>query len=260
MKWQALARQILERSLSGGLLSSVKVERIREAIVTSDGINTYRLMRDAHPADRTWNKVWSGAQRYGWYGPVVTTSSLRLAALTFADDAIRETTRHLLNCLAQGTLSSLETELLRNSLAWAGIACPADLRPGMLSKSALALLRRLNLDCRECPIIERWHWAGTMGVGYLSDGGRVYASRELVWAVALETRLNHQGRLPPDIVTFLAGVRPEHRHLPMEPERLGSAVDVLIRMGLAQLEVDGLRLAIDAGEFPRLAARLWSGR
>lgn len=206
-----------------------------------------------------WNKFWTGRVLNGWYGRVVTVEPLRLAALEIeADEPLAAEIRDCLMKQWRGE-SAAFSPAADCRLRALGLS----FGEGRLSAAATALLQRLNLDCREWPIAQRWRWSERAGVALLSDGGREQIKPELAWARAIEEALSKEGALPDDLAAVLCNVEPEADLLllPTDPaNRLTPAAEALVArlefFGLARRWTGGVKLRMPIGSSPGILIAL----
>jgi len=218
--------------------------------------------------------MWQGNSLYGWWGRIVTIEPLRLTTLEIVNDddddsdgdadgdgdekEVIYSIRRLLQFLYNGRsdvhiVNCVDRVHIRPLLEFA-VQPTAPLAP-----AGLNLLRRLNLDRRECPHIERWHWSGASGIAYLSDGGRLQITRELAWTRALEAAMDETGSLPKELLQTIYSQNNNELDI-VFPQTASAAFRKmsakLAFFGLVQIIKDGLRLVVPVSDNIKRIANL----
>ncbi len=254
MKWQTVARCIIDRLSQANNFSPSERDYAQELWLCNDAERLFSWLRGKAIENENifgWNKIWSGGNLYSWWGRVVTIEPLRLVALELSagdDDLIRNILQSVYNGQAIGFYEQVR-ELAEFSVE---LTAP-------LSAEGLSLLQRLNLDCRERPFIERWHWAGDNGMAYLSDGGRLQITQTLAWTRALETIIDEKGFIDEDIIQTII----MHQNNSLDiivpstqvylVEKLGEKLSFF---GIGRAFIDGLRLAVPLNDSVRRVVKL----
>ena len=263
MKWKPTASTVINGLHSSNLIDHSQSETLRSLINDGDAVQAFKLAHSimVDTGWRVgWNRIFREGSIIGWYGRIITTQSIRSAAVeieTIAD--IWETCRKFLNSLwlQDSAESGDEFESSLGYLMEFGV----NLLGNRLDSAGLELLQRLNADQREKPLIERWHWQGSAGMAQLSDGGRFQVRRELVWARAIEAGIDSAGRLDWQLRTILEAVSPNQSFITLPQGEIGkpvsSFIDRLEMYRLGKRELDGILLAVHAGDFPSVALEIW---
>jgi len=256
LKRQIAAREILKRLVSHELLPSKAAAEIRAIVDLDDSSQAFQLCRKwIEPTPVGWNKFWEGGTLYGWFGDFVSAEPLRLVALEITSDSISadEIRRDLFERWEgkdPGPLSHQATRILAE--------LAVTVAKGKLAKTDLNLLRRLNLDQRDQPFIERWRWSGGSGYATLSDEGRFQIKPALVWSRGIEAALDEGGQIPLNVAEALLAADPEADFLAL-PHCAASEkfIERLIFFGSGKRWVGGVSLASPLGTIPRELARLF---
>jgi len=263
-RWKRIAEQVIRRRINSGIVNEGPARESLELVAGGDAVGAFRLLWKIHrtagrPAG--WNKVWTPGGITGWYGPTVTHQPLRAAASEVeADPAFcNELRAYLMACwgVESPELAAEPSPPARNLLR------ELDIEPGSagLSGEGLQFLRRLNLDRRELPLIERWRWATSAGLAILSDGARTVGGRDTVWARAIDAELTAAGGLSEPLKEYLRRAEPGavELFLPNAPPARGPSTfwGRMEFYGYGRLVGDRLVLSVPAGKFPALALKLW---
>jgi hypothetical protein len=233
-------------------------------------MEAFLAARDCQNGDRCypgWNKFWAGGILHGWWGDFVTEMPIRLAALEIAAD------RGLKDVLVSGLTDLYQISITQNEAnssatsvtdrrdcftSFAKTHLVGRFAPGggsKISPAGLALLRRLNLDTRDQPVIERWRWSASAGVAYLSDGGRCTVKPEAVWAAAVECSMDDGGRLPDNILEMLARTDQTTELLELDDSAPAKAMrSALSFYGLGRNWIGGIKLTLSPCDWLRKLA------
>jgi len=272
LKYRPIAIEVINRLRSLKYLSSKLYEFLLEATQNGEPFKAFEILHSRMvEAGWTvgWNKVLRNGSIYSWYANQVTVYPLRLAVMEIeSDDDIYESCRQSLlnlnNIIHAGTDSSrFKIKGIQQTDPYA-ISLGVSPLYDYIDKFGIAVLHRLNLDMRDRPIIERWHWTGGVSSIVLSDGGRYQISRDTIWARAIETGIGANGRLDSVMKDFIGGIFPDTKELRLPPEMINSTgkclarfIERLVVYRVARLEVDMVVFIVEPGKFPELAIKLW---
>ena len=261
MKRQTAAKTVIARLRSREQLTAESAgDFLLQIGSRSDLVEVFRKVQDLVPGSRQdlgWNKFWRDGALWSWFGNTVVSLPLRAAALELEqNESIWSGCRSLLTDLGDGkeTHESGGDPICRSKLMGLGL----DLNPGR-DPDAESLLHRLNLDTREQPLIERWHWSKTTGLATLTDGGRFQIQRDVVLSRALDAGAAANTR---DRIAFLGWVgefEPESKVITIPAgsgSNIAAAADMLEFYGFGLRLGDRVELAAPVGGFPRLWQRL----
>jgi hypothetical protein len=248
LKWQAAAQEVLSRHYYRSLLTYEIAEQARHLVLLNKGYEAFHLAGEKLTTPG-WNKFWKGQELVGWFGEIATIEPLRLIALEIESESLYAGWANK----SEGALSEAIVRLLSEFIV-------PPVAYGV-SDSRLALLRRINLDRRESPIIERWRWSSGAGTAFLSDGGRIQIKPALVWARAIEAILDEDGRLVTSLGKSLIEADPAQDFLALGDARndplLSSLVDHLSFFGFGKYWEGGVKLNFPLGAIPGQIARLF---
>jgi len=250
MRYQVAAGEVVRRLVTRNLLQPKQAAEVRALVEADEAGQAFRACRAAlTKVPFGWNKFWEGTTLYGWYGETVSAEPLRLAALEVeADVQTADEVRRYLTERYEGKNPEQPTDGTARLLGELGITLSA----WKLGSADLNLLRKLNLDQREQPFIERWRWSGGSGYATLSDEGRLQIKPELVWTRAIEGAMDESGVLPEEIGAALASFDAESRfmalHLCSAAERM---IEKMAFFGFGERWEGGVNLVSTAGNIPR---------
>lgn len=198
MRWQPVASSVVERLKSLGCLENLERRHFITASNNGDAVDAFHRMNQLM-SDRGWrvgwNKILQGNVIRGWYGTMITSQPLRTVAFEIStDDQLLLCCREILNTLHQNKKPDL-SEDQQGEAANLLQECGIDVLHAGIDRLGLALLLRLNLNQRELPFAERITWAGKSCLFQFSDGGRIQITRELVWARAIESAIDEDGKV-----------------------------------------------------------------
>lgn len=265
MRWQPLARVIVEGLVESGQLGDESYNLIRQNINAGNCIDAFRLtFKEMVAQNRSvgWNKVWQDGSLAGWYGPVTTIQTVRAATIELGSDETKcEAFRRWLNDQYHND-SGVDPESVDGFI----IDYLNDFRLSCslikVDEATTRFLRRLNTDRRDQPIVERWHWSGSNGLAYLTNDARLQVTRETLWARAIETGLHLHDRLTGGVIRFLTGIDPDSLESPVPQNEVDEAlIELLTKLDFyrfAHRLVDRVRFRINPGNFPSVALTLWS--
>ena len=264
MRWQPLARRINDKLIATGEVETTQLSDLVDFSSRADGLALFRAwyrIIAVRGAGIGWNKEWQDRDLVGWYGTVTTIKSLDAVALEIEENEARcETFRQWLNSVlnpAKHTNREIDAEGSKRLLMQFGISSEMIEENG----PARRLLQKLNLDQRERPVVERWRWSNSRGLGYLTNNGRIQVSREMVWVRAIESAISVQNKMTDDVRDFLEAIDPEERETLLEnngqDDAFTALIDKLNFYGFAELLDDTVRFRVAPGVFPRLALSLW---
>ncbi len=253
MKASSLAKQIYQRLVDDGMLSSPHIQSrggIKGGVLSQYDEIRNSVIKSGNALG--WNKLWHGSDLYGWYGTIAPVQPLRAIAFEIEADPLiwrvcrerltemelgksgthiichsgldQEPTdsKELLDSRLHGNNDDVDKELLDSGFRqndrienYQNDKLKIDrLLMGLGCRNGnLKLLHRLNLDCRDRPFVERWKWSGGNGLAFLSDGGRFQVTRELVWARAMEVTMDSNGQVPDSVMKLLSSIQPEDREI-----------------------------------------------
>lgn len=211
MRWQEAARAILDREIRNKRLTESRRIELDSIVREGNPVDALRTFNDSLASNRKhWNKVLAGGFLFGWQRNVITSESLRLTALDAMQDVgVGEELRGYLNTRwHQRLCSGLSPEAgeLGNQLG-------LEIDGRTLSPVELRFLQRLNLDCRERVIIEKWRWSSLVGVAFLSDDGRETIKPESACARALEVIADDDLSIPDEWKDLLIDLNVENEIL-----------------------------------------------
>jgi len=247
LKPESIAKQIINHLGNAKLVPEAMIGLLLDLVQAGQTVPAYRLMvgtvqKGGKPYG--WNSVWVGNDLYSWFGSVVTSLPLRLAACE----------------LSAGDSRTVLTNYLQMGESFPDNPTGRVLKELGGESGALKLLQRLNLDCRELPHIERWHWSGRNGMAYLSDGNRVQINQEVVWGRAITGTITSDGVIPSEVLLFLAVAKSTQEVIIPELMVEPSVVKLIERLawyGICRRECDGVTLLIPTGEIVANSDGLW---
>jgi len=262
LKYRPTAIEVINRLRSLNYLSRKLYSILTEAIQNSEPFEAFKMLHSQMIEAGWavgWNKILRNGSIYSWYANQVTVYPLRLAVMEIeSDDDIYESCRQSLLSLFSPSDSGIQQA---DPYAISLGVCPLH---DNIDKFGIAVLHRLNLDTRERPLIERWHWAGGVSTVVLSDGGKYQVSADAIWARAIEAGIDDKGRLDTVMKDFIRGIFPDTKELSLPPEMNNDAGKYLTRFlarlvayRVARLEVDRIVFIVEPGKFPELAIKLW---
>lgn len=247
MRLKPFAIEIISDLHQLGFLETGLYSDIRSSIPSDNPSRIFnRVYFDLHRRGWSvgWNKTWRGGVLLAWYGAIVTSMPMRAAAIEFRNFDNPDLDHF---ALADHGNSGDTVEFSNRY---------AEEKAGARTN----LLRRINLDQREQPFVERWHWSERVGSAVLSDEGRFQVSRELVWSRAIEHGLVRGQGISAVLRKFLQDLdrdEPESS-FPTETDAcLLSCLKCLEFYGFAKKMGDRIRFARNPGCFPELALELW---
>lgn len=265
LKWYPAAVAVLNRLKRLSCLNRRQAASFQLLLGQEDPVTVYKalnevMVKQGWPVG--WNKVLRAGSIYGWYGRIVTVQPLRAVTMEIEHDSLRwDSYRKYMNSIwfkDASAVSEDDSDAYGRQLSIYGIT----VSESSLDEIGISVLRRLNLDRRELPFVERGSWSGRNGLIVLSDGGRFQLTRELVWARGVESCLGSDGRLGSGLLSLLRSVGSDRVEIefiensfPKEAERL---LTVLKLYRFAKVEIDRIKLFSAAGDFPKLAANIWS--
>ena len=263
MKWKPTASAVINGLHSSNLIDHTQSETLISLINDGDAVQAFKQLQCIMTAAGWrigWNRILREGSIIGWYGRIITTQPIRSAAVeieTVTD--LWETCRRFLSSLWLQDCAESGDEF-ESSLGYL-MEFGVNLLSDRLDPAGLELLRRLNADQREKPLIERWHWQGSTGMALLSDGGRFQVTRELVWARAIEAGIGSDGRLDSQLRIILEGISSDQSFITLPQGKIGKPVSAFIdrleTYRLAKRELDVVSLAVPAGNFPSVALEIW---
>jgi len=195
-----------------------------------------------------WNKVWHGSNLLAWYGRISVTQPIRAVAFEIeSNESVWQDCRVRLMQLESGGSSTIDStgELLSGF--------------GIVNRN-IKLLRRLNLDYRERPFVERWSWSGETGVAYLSDGGKFQIWKDLVWVRAIEAVIDREGKIPNLVSDHLIRLNSDESELQFSEfdEDLSKMVETIEMYGCVKLLGDTLIMKSGIGTTPAILYHLYN--
>ncbi len=264
MKWKPIASVVIDRLCASRLVDTSQAAELRSLVFNGEAATAFRrlqkLMTEAGWSVG-WNKILRGRSLYGWYGSTIAILPLRFVALEIETNVeLWESCSQLLMALynhrGQPSSEGLHPETSRLIQALG-----VNMKSKNLDRLGVELLRRLNLDHRELPLIERIHWSGDACTTILSDGGRLQVTRGLVWARAIESGIGTDGRIDPQLRVLLTGVNAEQTEIALPKEKVeegtAACLNCLRMYRMAKVEVERICFSIPVGEFPALALEIW---
>ncbi len=264
MRWQPVARRINDKLIETGGIEKTQFSDLVDFSSHADGAALFRAwyrIIASRGAGLGWNKEWQDTDLVGWYGTTTTIQSLDAVALEIeSDELLCENLRRWLNSVFNPEkLTSPDNDFEKSKILLVQFGIDSE----SIEKSAPAkrLLQKLNLHQRERPVIERWHWSQSQGLGYLTNNGRITVSREMVWARAVECALSIHNKMTDNVRDFLEAVDSDERETFLDTDMQGEAFAVLVAKlkfyGLAERLSNCIRFKVKPGDFPKLALSLW---
>lgn len=189
MRWRVLAQAAEAKLRARGALTPASTRDFVAALNAGDAARAFRSLHRAAARHALWgwNKFWDDRGVTAWLGSLAVRHPLRCVALELSADSARS--HRVRITLAQGRPADSDDLILKHL----GLTSEFDPDGG----ARRILLRRLNLDTREQPLVERWRWSSSAGLALLSDGGRFQISPGAVWLRLAELSLDEDGSLPP---------------------------------------------------------------
>jgi len=264
LKWKTTAYAVISRLCSQQLINNKQSSELLEIINEGNPVNVFKQLQDLMTEagwQVGWNKVLRDGYILGWYGSVVTSQPIRLAAIEIENDLeIWESTRQYLLDIWNETSKSAQPKC-NNSTIRLLKELGVNTLSTKLDSIGTALLHRLNLDKREMPIVERWRWSGQTGQVILSDGGRFQFKQELAIARSIEAGIDTNGKIPSLLRRFLTKLIKDQSDV----ELTSSETDENVLSYLARLEIyrlvkretERIGFYLPVGNFPDLALKLW---
>jgi len=191
--WQEAALTILDREVKREVISTDQRTALKASIRAGKSDLIFPQIRELTGGSKGWNKIWAGNVLYGWWGDIVTSEPIRLAAIeAFRDEDVGEELLGFLmgrwNNSAGGELSP-KLDSLRREL---GLGTGTE----RLSPAEIRYLQRINLDHGKGILIEKWRWSKQAGVAFLSDDGRETVRPEIACSRAIEVLTTPEGIFP----------------------------------------------------------------
>ncbi|MDP8237478.1 MAG: hypothetical protein P9X24_00175 [Candidatus Hatepunaea meridiana] len=264
MKWKTTAYTVINRLCSFNLISNYQSNNFLTLIDGGNPINAFKQLQDLMTEagwQIGWNKVINTGSILGWYGSVVISQPIRLAAIEIENDIeIWESARQYLLDIWHETCKSAQSKCNEST-----IRLLKELGVNTLSTKldsvGTALLHRLNLDKRAMPIIERWRWSGQTGQVILSDGGRFQFKQELAIARSIEAGIDTTGKISSLLHRFLTKLIKDQSDVELSSsetdENVLSYLSRLEMYRLVKRDMKRIRFYLPVGNFPALALKLW---